>query len=41
MVSTFGAGSVFGVFFAGWSADFLGKYSCLIHYMDRISANTS
>ncbi|KAL4893683.1 general substrate transporter [Aspergillus ambiguus] len=25
VVSTFGAGSVFGVFFAGWSADFLGR----------------
>lgn len=25
LVSTFGAGSVFGVFFAGWSADFLGR----------------
>lgn len=25
LVSTFGAGSVFGVFFAGWSADYLGR----------------
>lgn len=25
VVSTFGAGSVFGVFFAGWSADYLGR----------------
>jgi MFS family permease len=24
-VSTFGAGTVFGVFFAGWSADYLGR----------------
>ncbi|KAL2795160.1 general substrate transporter [Aspergillus keveii] len=25
VVSTFGAGTVFGVFFAGWSADYLGR----------------
>ncbi|KAF1994573.1 general substrate transporter [Amniculicola lignicola CBS 123094] len=25
LVSTFGAGAVFGVFFAGWSADYLGR----------------
>ena len=25
LVSTFGAGSVFGVWFAGWSADYLGR----------------
>ncbi|KAF2175993.1 general substrate transporter [Zopfia rhizophila CBS 207.26] len=25
VVSTFGAGAVFGVFFAGWSADYLGR----------------
>jgi MFS family permease len=24
-VSTFGAGTVFGVFFAGWGADYLGR----------------